>query len=334
MLGDYIKDPADLWRRKCAQVIDQVGIINAGTSTGSADAYVLDLEAVNGVKPPVRLLDKQRIYFTPNFTNTGPNPTITVSSAIGSKTIKASDATSAIAASEIVINKPTELEYDEANDVLKLLNPDLGVWAGNSIILPPGAIQMYGAASAPSGWLLCDGSAVSRTTYAALFAIISTTYGIGNGSTTFNLPDLRQRFPLGKAASGTGSTLGGTGGNIDHTHTVPAHYHGMGTGANLAISSSGAHQHFVVNPDSGSSATSASNYITDSANFVTDFSYTLRASATVASMGLTSSSSHTHTSGNFTGSIGLVTGGVNGNAAMTSGTGNPPFVTVNFIIKF
>lgn len=67
---------------------------------------------------------------------------------------------------------------------------------------------------------MCDGAAVSRTTEAALFAVIGTAYGAGDGSTTFNVPDLRQRFPLGKAAAGTGSTLGGTGGAIDHVHSV------------------------------------------------------------------------------------------------------------------
>jgi microcystin-dependent protein len=86
---------------------------------------------------------------------------------------------------------------------------------------------MWAAASAPTGWLLCDGSAVSRTTYAGLFAILSTTYGVGDGSTTFNLPDLRGRFPVGKNA-GTFSALGGTGGEETHTLTVPempAHTH-------------------------------------------------------------------------------------------------------------
>jgi microcystin-dependent protein len=85
---------------------------------------------------------------------------------------------------------------------------------------PVGTISLYGGSSAPAGWLLCDGSAVSRSTYAELFSVILTTFGAGNGSTTFNLPDLRQRFPMGKAASGTGSTLGGTGGAIDHAHTI------------------------------------------------------------------------------------------------------------------
>lgn len=68
--------------------------------------------------------------------------------------------------------------------------------------------------------MLCDGSAVSRTTYKYLFAEIGTTYGAGDGSTTFNIPDCRQRFFIAKGTSGTGSTLGETGGTIDHIHTV------------------------------------------------------------------------------------------------------------------
>lgn len=91
---------------------------------------------------------------------------------------------------------------------------------GSDATSPAGGIQLYAGSSAPTGYLLCDGSAVSRTTYSALFAIISTTYGSGDGSTTFNLPDLRQRFPLGKSTSGTGNTLGAIGGSIDHLHTV------------------------------------------------------------------------------------------------------------------
>jgi hypothetical protein len=55
--------------------------------------------------------------------------------------------------------------------------------------IPVGAIQMYAGTSAPSGWLMCDGSAVSRTTYSALFGVVGTSYGTGNGSTTFNLPN-------------------------------------------------------------------------------------------------------------------------------------------------
>lgn len=72
--------------------------------------------------------------------------------------------------------------------------------------LPPGIILPYGGSSAPTGFLSCDGSAVSRTTYARLFAAISTTWGVGDGSTTFNLPDLRETVPVGTGTRGSGVT--------------------------------------------------------------------------------------------------------------------------------
>lgn len=88
-----------------------------------------------------------------------------------------------------------------------------------SRVAPTGMIVMWPTDSSPSGWIFCRGQSVNRTTYADLFAVIGTVYGAGNGSTTFNVPDLQQRFPLGKAAAGTGDTLAGTGGEIDHDHS-------------------------------------------------------------------------------------------------------------------
>ena len=85
----------------------------------------------------------------------------------------------------------------------------------------PGEIRMDAGSSAPSGWLACDGSAVSRTTYAAMFGRIGTTYGAGDGSTTFNLPDLSARVPMGP---GGGFSAGDSGGSashdLSHTHTA------------------------------------------------------------------------------------------------------------------
>lgn len=111
--------------------------------------------------------------------------------------------------------------------------------------VPAGLMAPYPGATAPTGWLLCFGQAVSRTTYSALFAILSTTYGSGDGSTTFNLPDLRGRVIAGQDDMGgtsanrltgltggvDGDVLGGTGGAESHTLTeaqMPAHKHGSG----------------------------------------------------------------------------------------------------------
>ena len=80
--------------------------------------------------------------------------------------------------------------------------------------LPAGVVLPHGSSTVPDGFLACDGTAVSRSTYAALFAAISTTFGVGDGSTTFNLPDLRGIFPRGvgsqtiSSVSYDGSTLG------------------------------------------------------------------------------------------------------------------------------
>ena len=71
-----------------------------------------------------------------------------------------------------------------------------------------GAVVAFAGSTTPQGWLLCDGSAVSRTDYAALYAVIGTTYGAGNGSTTFNLPNLTDRFIQGNATSGTIKSAG------------------------------------------------------------------------------------------------------------------------------
>jgi len=76
---------------------------------------------------------------------------------------------------------------------------------------PTGSVQAYAASTAPSGWLLCDGSQVSRTTYATLFALIGTTYGVGDGSTTFNIPDMRERIPIGLGTQNTLSANDGVG---------------------------------------------------------------------------------------------------------------------------
>jgi microcystin-dependent protein len=84
------------------------------------------------------------------------------------------------------------------------------VWDTLATIFPPAMITPYGGSSAPTGWLLCDGSAVSRTTYAALFAVLSTTFGSGDGTTTFNLPDLRGRGLIG-VGTGTGGGANGNG---------------------------------------------------------------------------------------------------------------------------
>lgn len=94
---------------------------------------------------------------------------------------------------------------------------------------PIATVAMTAAVVAPNGWMLCDGTALSRTGFAALYALIGTTYGTGDGSTTFNLPNLKGRVPVGRDAAQTEfDVLGETGGAKTHTMSVaemPSHLH-------------------------------------------------------------------------------------------------------------
>lgn len=98
------------------------------------------------------------------------------------------------------------------------------------LLIPVGAVLSYGSSNAPRGWLSCGGQAVSREEYADLFSVVGTTYGVGNGSTTFNLPNLLGRVVVGQG-SGAGLTsraMGATGGVEAHALNVgemPSHTH-------------------------------------------------------------------------------------------------------------
>lgn len=108
----------------------------------------------------------------------------------------------------------------DANGHLILTRNDDSTIDAGSFQAPTGAVNMFGGGTVPAGWLLCNGTAISRTTYAALFAVIGTTYGAGDGATTFNLPNMEARLPRMQAAA-----RGGTGGAATHTHTLPTHTH-------------------------------------------------------------------------------------------------------------
>lgn len=153
------------------------------------------------------------------------------------------------------ISALTELTNVAVDDYLVVLDTSANIAKKvtvanfNQAVLPAGIISPYGGTTEPSGWLFCYGQAVNRVTYAALFSAIGTTYGVGDGSTTFNLPDLRGRTVAGQddmggssanrltAQSGglNGDTLGASGGAETHTLTsaeMPAHTHtySWGTG--------------------------------------------------------------------------------------------------------
>lgn len=192
--------------------------------------------------------------------------------------------------------------------------------------MPIGSLVEFAGTTAPNGWALCQGQALNRTEYSELFAVIGTTYGAGNGSTTFNVPDMRDRIPIGKTSNGSLGTKAGSktatlaiANMPSHRHSmeaIPDHYHtvpGVGISEDAIINPS--------NPDYGKYY-AAPLYSGDYARFAFG-DVTLR----------------THYQGNVSGNIGTSWAG--GRAATNTGYSGggqafsimPPTITVNYLIK-
>lgn len=224
--------------------------------------------------------------------------------------------------------------------------------AGTTESTPSGIIQQFGGSTAPSGYLICDGSAVSRTTYSSLFAAIGTSYGAGDGSTTFNLPDLRQRVPVGKHSSGTFSMLGSTGGAENTTLSVsnlPSHAHDVNP-ASFTSGSESSHTH-SINPPSTTTSSDGNHthsYVDEHESSREQVDYP---DETWVSDTQTSETKTTGAAGNHTHTVNI--------ASFTSGAGSShthavdvpnttstavgsgtsfsnvqPYIVVNYIIKF
>jgi len=206
-----------------------------------------------------------------------------------------------------------------------------------SAATPAGVVQQYAGATAPTGYLLCQGQAVSRTTYAVLFAVVTTTYGAGDGSTTFNVPNLQGKIPVGlNSADLSFDTRGETGGEKTHaisTAEMPGHTHTF-TGT--------AHSH-TVDPTSVTSSTTGAHTHT-----VTDAYNTSEASddandRTVGSDATTSTTRTTSSSGNHSHTVDIPettstsTTATGTNSSTGSGTAMSllqPYIVLNYIIKY
>jgi microcystin-dependent protein len=210
------------------------------------------------------------------------------------------------------------------------------VLAAVNYVPPVGSMMPYAGTSSPDTnvWLLCDGAAVSRTTYASLFSLTGTTFGGGDGSTTFNVPDMRGRVPMGMDDYGSGAagvvtdaaadTLGGELGTETHLLTsaeMPAHVHDIGHADTIATANEGAHTHTINHGHADTIAISSSGAHQHTSDFNGYLSWDSALGGTwdmggssvqnMAGSHVTSTgSAHTHT----------VTGGVTSHSG-SSGTG-------------
>lgn len=193
--------------------------------------------------------------------------------------------------------------------------------------LEVGFMRYHPVTTMPSSkWLRMDGSAISRTTYSALFSLIGTTYGVGDGSTTFNLPDFRDKQATGY--SGT-KTIGSTSGSETHTVTssnLPTHVHDMSS----AVLTNNTHNHDFSVVNTSGVTTSSNTYVKSLAITIgAGVAQELLTNQVEGSVGITDdikikNDTHTHTVSGNTG---------NGGFANTAINHLDPYLATNFIIK-
>ena len=201
-------------------------------------------------------------------------------------------------------------------------------------IIPTGVIEMFAGSVAPIGWLICDGSIVSRIAFGDLFKIIGTTYGAGNSNTTFTLPDMRGRCPIGvgTGASLTARTLGSNVGAETATLAqvnLPSHTHTASVGTQSA-------NHTHTGTSGGHSANHTHSYGTPigttGAQVGIIDSVTASSSGTPQTGG--NSVGHTHATTFGTGSATHTHSVTNSNTGSGTAFGiMSPAIVVNFIIK-
>lgn len=215
------------------------------------------------------------------------------------------------------------------NDAIRQMMADIATAFSGGAAVPTGSLQAFAGASAPTGYLLCDGSAVSRTTYAALFAAVGTAWGVGNGSTTFNLPDFRGKVIVGAGGS---FSLAATGGEASHTLTntelpnVTVNVSGTLSGSTDA---GGAHTHTVTDPGHSHSVSSGYSGAGTAGNVSGASGPTTNLSTGSATTGITigSASTHTHTLSASVSASGTTGGGGAAHNNMQ------PYAVANVIIK-
>ena len=218
-----------IWTKETGDATSTSTLGWGGIGGGTANAQTVTVSGFSST-------NGQTFYFVAGASNTGPL-TLSVNAGSTIAVVKPTTAgTSQLGGGEVVSGNVVGVTYYSTTGQFQLIT--------NNISNTSGQIAAFGSSLCPSGWLAADGTAVSRTTYASLFASIATTWGNGNGTTTFNLPDLRGTFLRGTGTNANAAVVA-AGGAIGqalgtyaadtfqgHKHNVtdPGHFHSLPNG--------------------------------------------------------------------------------------------------------
>ena len=255
----------------------------------------------------------------------------------------------AVFSSDVTIHGDLSVDLTVTATTIKQYNPAGEPTSYN--LIPAGVIFPCAMSTAPSGYLLCNGQSVSRTTYSELFSAISTTYGVGDGSTTFGLPDLRGKMAIGVSGSYTLGASGGSATTTLSTSNLPSFTYSGTTvadgnhdhGGTLTTTTNGSHTHTIN--DSGHNHTY--NLARDDNNgsnipgqyppgdsFDNDYRYSNPTSTNTTGITINAGGSHSHdvtigSSGNHTHGFSVNYSGTNSAFSTIS-----PYFALNYIIKY
>lgn len=177
---------------------------------------------------------------------------------------------SAVPMGDFPVAKAVDIDFNDGENLQeKLDNGKLG-GGGSSMMTIPGVVLPYAGSTVPNGFLLCDGQAVSRTQYQNLFDVIGITYGDGDGVTTFNLPNLQDRFVQGAGANTVGTKKSAGLPNITGSFSITGNDSsgawGTGTGAFIATSSDT--NHYFSSEKSTGTSTKGYNFNASKTNSI------------------------------------------------------------------
>jgi microcystin-dependent protein len=332
--------------------------ITLTSTAGGVDVDASALKDVNIAGGQVIVSSKDNVASAISLTtNVGTTETIVVKNTQGTS-VNSINLVSDAGGITMTVNNNSAITIENDSTVgINTSNPDntydlhvngttntTGLYQNGSLLVPPGCVMPYAAGSAPGGWLLCDGSSYSRTTYASLFAVIGVQYGAVDGS-HFSVPDMRGRFVIGFKSTDTSfDALGETGGSKTATLTtteLPAHTHTGTTNSDGShthtgtTNSDGSHTHTITDPGHSHSLSSDEDVESGGGATVANRDQGTGEFTGTNTTGITINSGGAHTHSFTTNSGGSHTHGF---TTDSTGSGSAfsimnPYITLNYIIK-